>query len=115
MHEASLAQRILAAVLHRAAREPAGRICTVRGWVAETEALSPDSLAFHFAAHARGTPAEGALLELRLVRVGARCCACAATYAPEYHLLLCPACGSTDAELLGPTGVGIETMDMEAQ
>jgi hydrogenase nickel incorporation protein HypA/HybF len=113
MHESSLARQILAAVLERAAREQAVRIRAVRGWVAETESLSPQSLAFHFAAHARGTAADGAHLDLQLVRVEARCRTCARTYVPEHHLLLCPFCGGTDANLLGRTGIGIETLEVE--
>lgn len=85
---------------------------SVRGWIAETEALSSDSLGFQFAAHARGTAADGARLELRLVRVDARCRRCDAVYAPDHHVLLCPGCGSTDAELLGDVGVGIDALEV---
>lgn len=113
MHESSLARQILDVVLERAARASARKVRAVRGWIAETESLSPHSLAFHFAAHARGTPAEGARLELRLIHVEARCRACGTTYAPEHHLLLCPACGSTDGEELGETGLGIEALEVD--
>jgi hydrogenase nickel incorporation protein HypA/HybF len=80
VHEASLARQILAAVLERAAREQAVRIRAVRGWVAETEPLSLESLTFQFAAHARGTPADGAHLDLQLVRVEAHCRTCERTH-----------------------------------
>jgi hydrogenase nickel incorporation protein HypA/HybF len=113
MHESSLARRILDAVLERAGDAGAQRVRAVRGWIAETEALSPESLDFHFSAHARGTAAEGARLDLRLVHVEARCRSCGATYAPEHHLLLCPACGSTDGEELGETGLGIEALEVD--
>ena len=79
MHEAALARRMVTAVLEHAQRAGAVRVRVVRGWVSETEALSHDSLAPHFAAHARGTIAEGARLELRLVHVEARCRGCART------------------------------------
>lgn len=113
MHESALARQILDTVLERAVREQAVRIRAVRGWVAETESLSPESLAFHFAAHARGTPADGAHLDLQLVRVKARCRTCECTYVPDHHLLLCPSCGSTDGNLLGRTGIGVETLEVE--
>jgi hydrogenase nickel incorporation protein HypA/HybF len=111
MHESSLAKRILEVVLERGAM--AHSVRAVRGWIAETESLSPESLQFHFSAHARGTPAEGARLELRLIHVEARCRACGTQYAPEHHVLLCPGCGSTDGEELGPTGLGIEALDVD--
>lgn len=114
MHESSLAKQVLDAVLARAEEEDAARILSVRGWVAETETLSAESLRFHFAAHARGTPADGARVELRLIHVEARCASCKTTYAPEHHVLLCPACGSAEGELLGPTGLGVDSIEVES-
>ncbi|MCK6470913.1 MAG: hydrogenase maturation nickel metallochaperone HypA [Dehalococcoidia bacterium] len=114
MHESSLAKQILAAVLDRARADGASRVRAVTGWVAETETLSAESLSFHFAAHARGTPADGARLELRLIHVEARCSACKRTYAPEHHVLLCTGCGSPEGELLGPTGLGIDSIEVES-
>jgi hydrogenase nickel incorporation protein HypA/HybF len=114
MHESSLARQILTAVLARADAAGASRIRTVRGSLADGEALSADSLAWHFAAHARGTRAEGARLELRLLQVTARCRGCGARYAPPaHHLPLCPACGSTDGELLGEPGLRIDAMETD--
>ncbi len=113
MHESSLARQMLDTVLHRAFLDEASRIRLVRGWVAETESLSPESLSFHFAAHARGTCAEGARLQLELIHVEARCRACGRTYAPEHHLLLCPVCGSTDGEQLGQTGLAVTAIEVE--
>jgi hydrogenase nickel incorporation protein HypA/HybF len=113
MHESSLAKQILRAVLERAEVDGAKRVHEVRGWAAETETLSHDSLALHFQAHARGTIADGARLSLRLVHVEARCSACDHVYAPEHHLLLCPACGGTEGELLGRTGLGIDALEVE--
>ena len=112
MHESALGRQILDAVLQKAVGEGARQVRTVRGWVAETETLSPESLAFHFSAHARGTVAEGARLELRVIHVEARCRACGRAYAPEHHLLLCPGCGSTEGELLGQTGLRIDALEV---
>lgn len=113
MHETSLARQVLDAVLQRAERHGASRVRAVRGWVAETESLSPESLSFHFSAHARGTKAEGARLLLNLIHVEARCQACGRTYAPEHHLLLCPGCGSTDGKVLQQTGLAVTSIDVE--
>lgn len=114
MHEAALARQLLTVVLRRAAEAGAAHVRSARGWIAETETLSAESLAFHFTAHARGTPAEGARLELRLLHVEARCRSCGDTYPPEHHVLLCPACGSADGELLGPTGLGLDALEVES-
>ena len=111
MHEAALARSLLAAVL---AHADGARVRVVRGWVAETEALSAESLALHFAGHARGTVAEGARLEIELVRVAARCTGCGRTFAVEDHVPLCPDCGSADAALLGETGLGLRAIEVDA-
>lgn len=111
MHESSLAKQILDAAL--GAVPPHARVTVVRGRVAETESLSRDALALHFGAHARGTAAEGARLALELTHVRARCAACNAVYLPEHHVLLCPDCGATEAEVLGETGLFIDDIDVE--
>lgn len=113
MHESSLAKQILEAILEQAEAEGAARVRAARGWVAETESLSIDTLTFHFEAHARGTRAEGARLDLRPVLLEARCKECGGVYSPEHHLCLCPSCGSNDGELLGRKGLGIEALEVE--
>jgi hydrogenase nickel incorporation protein HypA/HybF len=113
MHETSIAKQIVERVLEYAAEAGAVRVIAVRGWVAETEQLQQAALAFHFDAHARGTPAAGAELQLALRHVHARCTACGTEYAPEHHLTLCPECGSTQATLSGPVGLGIDSISVE--
>lgn len=112
MHESSLAKQILSTVLDRGAREGAARVRAVRGWIAETERLSVESITFHFRALARGTIAEDAELNLVVRHVEARCTSCAAVFLPDHHVLLCPRCGSIDGELLGRVGILIESIDV---
>ena len=113
MHESSLAKQILTLSLAAAARGGGGAVRVVRGRVAQTEALSRASLELHFRAHARGTPAAAAELRVELEHVAARCRACGARYLPEHHVLLCTRCGSTDGEELAPTGLWIESIDLD--
>lgn len=113
MHESSLARQLLRAVLERASAAGAKRVLRVQGWVAETEALAPGAIDFHFTALARGTAAQDARLDLKLTHVRARCKGCGEVYAPEHHLTLCPSCGAVEAELLGKTGVGLDALEVE--
>lgn len=113
MHESALARQIVAAVVERARDVPDCRVRVVRAWVGDTEALSHESLALHFAAHARGSVAEDARLEIRIEHVDARCRACARTYAPDHHLLLCPGCGGAEADLLGRVGLGVDAIEVD--
>lgn len=112
MHETSLARSLLQAVLTMAAEHDAKRVRVVRGWIAETEHLDPTSIGFHFQAHATGTAAEGAELQLELRHVEARC-SCGVVYKPEHHLTLCPKCGSTEGEILGETGLAVEAIEVD--
>jgi len=112
MHEASLAKRLLEAAIELA---PAGRIVAVRGWIGDAEALSAESLAFHFSVHARGTRAEGARVEIAVEQPAARCADCGDTYRLERHVTICPRCGGTQAEVQGRTGVGIDAVDLDVE
>lgn len=113
MHESALARKLLSMVIERAEAEGARRVLSVHGTVAETESLSVEALSFHFAAHGRGSIAEGARLVLSLRTVQARCRRCGTTYLPEHHVTLCPNCNGSLAELLGQTGTFIDAIDVE--
>lgn len=113
MHESSLARSVLEAVLRLAEANGARRVLRVSGELAETEQLNAGSIQLHFAAHARGTAAEDAVLALSLVHVEARCRSCGRRYPPQHHVTLCPECGSTEADLLGTPGLRIDALDVE--
>jgi hydrogenase nickel incorporation protein HypA/HybF len=113
MHESLLARQIAEMALARARAEGARAVLRVDGWVAETEALSPESLRLHFEAATRDTAAAGARLNLRVTHVEAECGACKNRYPPEHHVLVCPRCGEVGGRLLGKTGVGVEALEVE--
>ena len=116
MHEAALARQLVAAVLARASREGhVARVVAIGAWIAESEHLDTESLRLHFAAQAAGTIAAGANLDVRVTAVAARCPACGETFVPDHGVPLCPGCGGADAALLGPTGLGIDTMEVEVE
>lgn len=113
MHERSVSRQLLTAALQAVQRCGAGRVRVVHAGVAETEALNAEAIRFHFEVLAKGTPAEGARLDLELIHTEAKCNRCATVYAPEHHLTLCPECGGTDATLLGRTGLWVDSIDTE--
>jgi hydrogenase nickel incorporation protein HypA/HybF len=113
MHEAQIARTLLREVIARASRERARRVLSVRCRIAESEAISRESIALSFCAMAAGTVADGARLELSIVHIEARCRRCHGAYRPEHHVILCPRCGSTEGDLLGPTGLGIASLEIE--
>lgn len=113
MHESSLGRDIVRAVVEKAREAGAKHVRLVRGFVAETEWLNPEAIIFHFNAHARGTVAEGARLELKTSWLEADCKQCGKRYKPDHHVLLCPHCGSTEANVLGEPGLRIESIDVD--
>jgi hydrogenase nickel insertion protein HypA len=113
MHESSLGRDIVRAVVDKATEAGALKVRVVRGFVAETEWLNPEAIVFHFQAHARGTVAESARLELTTSWIEADCTQCGERYKPDHHVLLCPRCGSTEAKLLGETGLRIDTIEVD--
>lgn len=113
MHESSLGRDIVRTVVEKATQEGASRIRRVHGFVAETEWLNPEAIVFHFRAHAKGTIAEDAHLELKTAWIEASCRQCKEIYKPDHHVLLCPHCGSTEADLLGEPGLRIDSMEVD--
>lgn len=96
MHEMSVAQSILEMAGEEAARNGCTRVVRVRVDYGPLSGIMPEALEFGFSALARGTPHEGARLELRLLPLRLRCPFCGAefdargkddVYAP------CPECG----------------------
>lgn len=112
MHEAQLARRLLDAVLERAKAARAARILTVSAWLSDPEGLSPESLVLHFASHARGTPADGARLDVTISRISALCRDCATVFETADHVPVCPGCGSLECTWETPPGLGIAEMEV---
>lgn len=59
--------------------------------------IMPAALEFAFEAVTRGTPAEGARLEWRMVPLEVRCRACDLHYTPPGDFWVCPRCASARA------------------
>jgi len=87
-----------------------GRLTVIVG---EASGHSPEHLAEDLTAAAKGTPAEGAALELVVEKLAARCARCGAAFAPKPLVLACPACGS--AELTITAGQQVRLDRVEAQ
>jgi hydrogenase nickel incorporation protein HypA/HybF len=113
MHESSLGRDIVRLVVEKAREAEATRVKRVTGFIAETEWLNPEAIVFHFQAHAQGTIAEGAQLELATLWIEADCANCGIRYKPDHHVLLCPQCGSIDAKLSHEPGLRIESIEVE--
>lgn len=100
MHELSLAQSLVQILGEEAARHGLGRIEALRLQIGVFRAVVPELLQSCMAIASRGTVAEGARVDLELVRGRARCPGCALEYDVDELLFLCPGCGRIGGEVL---------------
>ncbi len=90
MHELGITQNIVSIVAEHAKGRPVNRV------VLEIGALSgimTDAISFCFDVVAKGTPLEGATLEIRCIEARARCRSCGTEFVQEALFSPCP-CGS---------------------
>ncbi len=107
MHELSIAESVVHAVLERTGDRP---VATVRIRVGRLSGVVPDALQFCFELATSGTPLEGAGLEIDEPAGSAHCRGCGRDFALEDLLPLCE-CGSADVEVLA--GRELDLMSVE--
>jgi len=90
VHELGIAESVIEAVTERM---PGTRISSISLEVGSLSGIVPDSLRFSFDLAARGTPLEGATLDVTRTAARCRCQACGLVFEPEGGCALCP-CGS---------------------
>lgn len=111
MHEVSICESMLRLIEDAAAEHGFGRVTRVRVEVGAFSCVEPDALRFGFDAVMKGSPAEGACLEI-IPRPGrAFCSRCRETVPVDERLAPCPACGATG--LLASGGDELRIKDLE--
>lgn len=113
MHEASAAEAIVAIVSAEAAARNAARISRISLVLGEATGYMRESLEFYLAAIARGSPAEGAALDIRYVKATLRCPSCDLEFERRRFTFECPACGTRG--LMTETGSEfyVDSIDIE--
>jgi hydrogenase nickel incorporation protein HypA/HybF len=81
--------------------------------VGELTAVEPDTLVFCFEACVKGTPHEGAVLEIEDVPLMGRCVDCSAEFRMENFLQACPECDG--ASVTKTNGHELDIVSMEAE
>jgi hydrogenase nickel incorporation protein HypA/HybF len=110
MHELAIAESIARSTLRHAGERSVLRI-DVR--VGALRQVIPGSLAFAFAAVAKGTPLERAELALAHVPVRGRCEACGVEGGMRELPLRCERCGSLQVEVLAGEELCLESIEVE--
>ena len=108
----SITRCVLDAVGREMERHGLTRLERVKVRVGELTAVEPESLRFCFDASVKGTPMEGALLEIEEVLLTGRCNSCATEFCIKAFKSSCPACNGTSIERL--TGSELDLVSIEA-
>lgn len=111
MHELGLCASIVERVQERAG---ARRVARVRVRVGRLLHVHPEAFDQSFAIAAMGTVADGAVAELVMLPVKARCPACGARWDADELPLACPTCEAVDVELVGGDELVLESIEYQA-
>ena len=108
MHELAITQSVVDTI---AERTGGSRVSVVRLDIGRLSGVVPDAVAFCFELVADGTPLRGARLEISEPPGRARCRSCAAEFALDTLVLLCP-CGSADVLVLTGQELRIRSVEV---
>lgn len=115
MHEYSLTKQIVKIANRAALEHGAKQVTQVRLVVGESGGIIPESVQLYFDQIARGTPAEGAQLNIRLVASQMHCPVCDLNFTRPRFSFACPVCGA----LGNPTDIGnefyVEGVELETE
>jgi len=116
MHEMSYVLRFVNLALRRAGECGAVRVHSLTVDVGEMTDIVPEYLHKYYPEAVRGTILEGAELRVKVVPVRIRCAGCGEEYHPDReHSYACPACGSSEGEILAGKGMTLSELTMETE
>ena len=110
MHELSLADAIVRVCCEHAADR---KVTRVELKVGRLRQVVPNAFAFAFELVAKGTPVEGAELELEEVPARVACSACGATTEVARFPLACGRCGGLAVEVVSGEELHVEEIEVE--
>ncbi|HUT31227.1 MAG TPA: hydrogenase maturation nickel metallochaperone HypA [Sedimentisphaerales bacterium] len=114
MHEAMVAQSVLAAISSEAAKHR-GRPIGAKISCGSLYAINDESLCFAFEALARGTPCEDVKLEIEHNPIQGRCKKCRQEFNVENSSAKCGRCGSEEFELLPDAPLLLEEIEFDTE
>ena len=112
MHELGVAGEILGIALSEVERNAAKKVTSIRLRIGVLRAIEPENLSFLFEHLSRGTPAEGALLEIVEEPVRVDCAVCGVSGARSL-VWECPRCGGTGIALTEGDSLVVLSLDIE--
>jgi hydrogenase nickel incorporation protein HypA/HybF len=113
MHELSLAEALIELVEEESRKLAGARVRTVRLEIGAVAAVDPDAMRFCFDAVARGTSADGAVLDIVTVPARGRCLDCHEEIETYERPLSCPACGAARIEVISGDAMRLKELEVD--
>ncbi len=113
MHELSLVSSIIDLLSDHAETNGWKMVTRVTLRIGSMRQVIPDVMRFAFTVAAKGTPLEGAELEIVELPFAGKCRICDSTW--EEVLFSCPECGSCDTEITHGMELDIDSVEVEDQ
>ena len=113
MHELAVCHGILEVALEalKGLGDPPPDVTTIQIEIGRLTGIVPESLRFHFALLAAGTPLDRAWLDIETIPIRARCADCQARFEIEVPAFSCPECGSGFLELTSGRQLRVVSLD----
>ncbi|OFX14200.1 MAG: hydrogenase maturation nickel metallochaperone HypA [Alphaproteobacteria bacterium RIFOXYD12_FULL_60_8] len=113
MHEISLGRSVIRIVEEEAVKQAFSKVVVLRLEVGALSPVEPEALAFCFEAVAKGSPAEGARLDIIRTPGLAWCKTCATTVPLKARYDPCPHCGGHQLRIEAGAELRIKDMEVE--
>lgn len=113
MHELSIVASLFEIMEEKAREQQAVRIVRVSLKVGQLGGVVPEFLQTAFDVYKQGTIAAEAVLEIAVVPLRIKCRKCGEKAEKDDFIFTCPACGSTDLEVLQGLDLFLDKLDLE--
>ena len=113
MHELAITQSMLDLVLKQAEEAEAEKVEKINLVLGEMTGVVGRCVQFYFDFLAKGTPAEGAALNFKVIPTTARCQNCLKEFKLGEFDWTCPHCQSNNIEIIGGKELFVESIEVE--
>ena len=113
MHELSLTQTLLEAVLQHAAKNNAKRVVTVNLLIGQLSDENVDSVKFYWDDLSKGTLAHEAQLDFKSIPGEFICMECGYHFQSDHEVFVCPVCSKAAVRVSGGDDLRLESIDIE--
>jgi len=113
MHELSLAMEMVNQVQAVLRRESANQVLKIRLVMGTLSGVEREPFEFCFPMVSRGTPLEGATLEIEEERFRLICRKCGAESQPDHPIMGCAECGANDVTVVGGRDFTIQSLEVQ--